>query len=170
MQTEGRTCRGGISYEQQKKQVYMTPEEKFMGCPQSRLREWESGLSARMKNVGMPLKGSSQEWKRRQWDAWHCQIPAGMTRTLTHNWRGLGKRWGDLVTSAILPVPEETKRWTKCQKKSTKRYSEREKIPQMPKNECYLMDEIFWLPFVCPVFRDTKLEHVVLIKKKAQSV
>lgn len=33
-------------------------------------------------------------------------------------------------------------------------------------HKCLRMNEIFWLPFVCPVFRDTKLEHVVLIKKK----
>lgn len=63
-----------------------------MGCPQSRFREWKSGLSASNKNVGMFLKGIITGVEEK---AMGCMtLPDSYwndSKTLIHNWRGLGE-------------------------------------------------------------------------------
>lgn len=66
------------------------------------------------------------------------------SKTLMCSWRGQGKRWSDLVSSAVLLVLVEMKTWRRCQK-STSRCSKK----QTSKNECYFMEEILQL---LPVF------------------
>jgi len=82
-----------------------------MGRPQNRVREWESELPARMKNVGLSLKGIITGVEEK---AMGCMTLSDFywndSKILMHNWRGMIKRWGDSVSSAILLIPEETKR------------------------------------------------------------
>lgn len=77
------------------------------------------------------------------------------------SWRGQGKRWRDLVSSAVLLVLEEMKTWRR--QKSTNRYSKK----QISKNESYFMEEILQLPPVFSVSRHIKCEHLVLVLKKS---
>lgn len=56
-----------------------------------------------------------------------------------------GKEMGGIGPQCNSTSPRRDKKVDKMskKKKSIERYSEREKIPQMPKNECYFMEEIF---------------------------
>lgn len=122
-----------------------------MGGPQSRFREWESGLSARIKNVGVFLKGIITRVEEK---AMGCMtLPDSYwndSDTYTQLER-TGKKTGGLSLHCNSSSPRGDKKVDKMlggkKKKGIKRYSERgEKKtpnPQTPKNECHFMEEIF---------------------------
>lgn len=107
-----------------------------------------------MKNVGMSLKENITKVEEKAMGG--MTLPCSSwsdSKTLMQNCRGLGKRWGDSVSSTsstILLVPEKIKRWIKCQKKKKNiiSYSEREKKMQPPKNEFFMMNFSDFLLFL----------------------
>lgn len=116
---------------------------------------------------GSSERDHSQEWKKKQWYAWHLQIRTGVTQ---RHWRPTVENWemhGRTQSGAILLVPEETKRWTKCWGWGAEKGIQREKNY----HKHLRIHATSWNKFsdLLLLFLYTKtknLKHLVLIKKK----